>query len=102
MPGVAIIKLLSINKEDADSITKQIRSIAATLGIKVKGPVPLPTQHVTQTVRKAPNAVGSHTYEKWEFRVHKRLVQIYASDQALRQILRIPVPDTVRIEISLS
>jgi small subunit ribosomal protein S10 len=35
-------------------------------------------------------------------RVHKRLIIIDGSEQALRQIMRIRVPDTVQIEISLA
>lgn len=102
MSGVAVIKLASISKGDADKVMKQIKDIAQSIGVKVKGPIPLPTKRIKHAVRKAPGADGSHTYEKWELRIHKRLIQIYANDQALRQVMRIPVPDTVQIEISLT
>lgn len=100
--SVAIIKLISTNMRDADTIAKQIKSIAMSLNVKSRGPVPLPTRRISQTTRKTPAADGSHTYEKWELRIHKRLIQIDGSEQALRQVMRIPVPDTVQIEISLS
>ena len=35
-------------------------------------------------------------------RVSKRLIIIDGTDQALKQIMRIRVPDTVQIEISLA
>ncbi len=97
----AVIKLVSVNKKDVDTIARQIKSIATSLNIKNKGPIPLPTRRISQTTRKTPAADGSHTFEKWELRIHKRLVQIEGSEQALRQIMRIPVPDTVQIEIGL-
>jgi small subunit ribosomal protein S10 len=100
--SIAIIKLISTNMRDADTIAKQIKSIAVSLNVKSRGPIPLPTRHISQTTRKTPAADGSHTYEKWELRIHKRLIQIDGSEQALRQVMRIPVPDTVQIEISLS
>ncbi len=100
--SIAIIKLVSINRKDVDSIAKQIKSIAQSLNVKSRGPVPLPTRRISQTTRKTPAADGSHTYEKWELRIHKRLIQIDGSEQALRQVMRIVVPDTVQIEISLS
>ncbi len=100
--SIAIIKLVSVNIKDADSIAKQIKSIANSLNVKSRGPIPLPTRRISQTTRKTPAADGSHTYEKWELRIHKRLIQIDGSEQALRQVMRIPVPDTVQIEISLS
>ena len=100
--SIAIIKLISTNMKDADSIAKQIKGIAQSLNVKSRGPVPLPTRRISHTTRKTPAADGSHTYEKWELRIHKRLIQIDGSEQALRQVMRIPVPDTVQIEISLS
>lgn len=99
---VAVIKLSSMNAKDADTIMQAIKQIADSLNVKCKGPIALPTHNISQTVRKAPNAPGSHTYERWEMRVHKRLIQIDGSEQALRQVMRIHVPDTVHIEISLS
>ncbi|MCL5404652.1 MAG: 30S ribosomal protein S10 [Candidatus Marsarchaeota archaeon] len=102
MRGVAVIKLASISKNDADSVMKQIKDIAQSIGVKVNGPIPLPTKRIRHAVRKAPGADGSHTFEKWELRIHKRLIQVHANDQALRQIMRIPVPDSVQIEIALT
>ncbi len=98
----AIIKLVGTAYKDIDSIASQIKSIAGTTGIKMRGPVPLPTRHIAHTTRKTPCGDGSHTYEKWELRIHKRLLIIDGSEQALRQIMRIHVPDTVKIEISLA
>jgi SSU ribosomal protein S10P len=64
--------------------------------------VPLPTKKLKISTRKTPCGDGSHTFEHWEMRIHKRLVEIEGSDQALRQVMRLPVPDTVQIEITLS
>ena len=97
----AVIKLEGVTAEDIDSIAKQIKAISTTINIKSRGPIPLPTHIISHTTRKAPGGDGSKTYERWEMRVHKRLIVIEGSEQALRQIMRIPVPDTVQIEISL-
>lgn len=100
--GNAIIKLVSTTSTDIDTIANQIKSIADSIQVKVRGPVPLPTRRLSHSTRKTPCGDGSHTYEKWEMRVHKRLIIIEGSEQALRQIMRIRVPDTVQIEISLA
>lgn len=100
--STAVIKLVSTDIKDVDTIAGQIKSIAQSLDVKYSGPVPLPTHRISQTTRKTPAADGSHTWEKWELRLHKRLIEIDGSEQALRQIMRIPVPDTVQIEIGLS
>jgi len=99
---VARIKLISKTKNSARDIAKQIVEIAKTIGVKYKGPIPLPTRHMVIPTRKTPAADGSHTFDHWEMRIHKWIVEIEGSDQALRQIMRIPVPDAVQIEIILS
>ncbi len=100
--SVAVIKLVSTSIKDVNLIAQQIKTIAQTLQVKSKGPVPLPTHRIKHSTRKSPAKTGSHTFERWELRIHKRLIEIDGSEQALRQVMRIPVPDTVQIEISLS
>ncbi|MGC8547496.1 MAG: 30S ribosomal protein S10 [Candidatus Micrarchaeia archaeon] len=100
--AVAKIKLVSTSKNDARDVAKQIADIAKGIGIKYKGPIPLPVRHMVIPTRKTPCGDGSDTYDHWEMRVHKWLVEIDGSDQALRQVMHIPVPDTVQIEITLS
>ncbi len=99
---IARIKLSSMSHKDADAIMSQIKSIASSLDVKVAGPIPFPTKVITQTTRKAPAGEGSHTYERWQMRIYKRMIQLNANEQILRQIMRITVPDTVQIEISIS
>lgn len=102
MLPVARIKIISRNAKDAHSIASQLMDIAKTLNVKFCGPVPLPTRRHSITTRKTPCGDGSHTYERWEMRIHNLLVEIDGSDQALRQVMRIPVPDTVQIVLALS
>jgi len=99
---VARIKLISKDSKDASSIARQIIEIAKATGIKYKGPIPLPTRKLVIPVRKTPCGDGSHTFEHWEMRIYKWLVEIEGTEQALRQVMRIPVPDTVQIEMSIS
>lgn len=98
---VARIKLISRNSKDVASIAKQIVDIAKNVGVKFKGPIPLPTRRLIIPTRKTPHGDGSHTVDHWEMRIHKWLVEIDGSEQALRQVMRIPVPDTVQIEMSI-
>ena len=63
--------------------------------------IPLPTKRLIVPTRKAPDGEGSETYDRWQMRVHKRLIDLDADDRALRQLMRIQVPDGVNIEIML-
>lgn len=101
MPQKARIRLSSSNLEKLTNVCNEIKEIAKKNGIRVSGPIPLPVKRLIVTTRKAPSGQGSHTFDHWEMRVHKRLIDIDADDRTLRQIMRIPIPDEVYIEIEL-
>jgi small subunit ribosomal protein S10 len=100
--GKARIKLVGKNPKEIDEVSKQIVDIAKSTGIAVSGPIPLPTKQLVVACRRTPCGDGSDTYERWYMRIHKRLIEIAGDERTLRQIMRIKVPDTVHIEISLS
>jgi len=98
----ARIKLESQDYDELDSVCTQIKDIAKKAGIELKGPIPLPTKKLKISTRKTPCGDGSDTYEKWELRVHKRLIEIKADDRVLRDIMRIRIPDSVHVEMHLN
>ena len=65
------------------------------------GPIPLPTKRMVVPTRKSPDGEGTATWDHWEMRVHKRLIDLDADERALRQLMRIQVPKNVNIEIVL-
>lgn len=101
MAQSARISLAGIDHEKLEEVCGQIKQIAERTGVALRGPVPLPTQRLSVPTRKAPDGEGSETWDHWEMRVHKRLIDIDADERALRQLMRIQVPDNVNIEIML-
>jgi small subunit ribosomal protein S10 len=102
MPNRSRIRLSSINKEKLDTVVVQIKQIVDKTGVKMSGPVALPTKKIKVPVLKTPCGEGTATWERWEMRVHKRLIDISADDRTMRMIMRIKVPDDVYIEITIS
>ena len=102
MPQRSRIRLSSINKEKLDTVVVQIKQIVDKTGVKMSGPVSLPTKKIKVPVLKTPCGEGTATWERWEMRVHKRLIDITADDRTMRMIMRIKVPDDVYIEITIS
>ncbi len=98
---IARIKLAGPDHKVLDQIAGQIVQIAKQMGVKVSGPIPLPTKKLKIAVRYAPSGQGSETYEHWELRIHKRLIDVAADDRVMRMIMRIPLPENVKIEIKL-
>ncbi len=97
----ARIKLESRNHLDLDGVCGQIRDIANKAGVEFRGPIPLPTKKLSITTRKTPCGDGSDTYEKWQCRIHKRLIEIKADDKVLRDIMRMEIPKSVQLELNL-
>ncbi len=101
MAQKARISLESTDPSKLERVCNQIKMIAEKTGVALSGPVPLPTKHLKVPCRKSPDGEGTETWDRWEMRVHKRLIDLDASDRALRQLMRIQVPDGVNIEIVL-
>jgi len=99
--GIARIKLVGRNVKELDDVCKQITAIAKATGVAIRGPIPLPTRRLSIAPRRTPCGDGSDTYEHYEMRIRKRVIDVDGDERTLRQIMRVKVPDTVHIEISL-
>lgn len=97
----ARIRLSGTNPVELDTICKQVKGIAERTGISIAGPIPLPTKRLVVPIRKSPDGEGTETWDHWEMRVHKRLIDLAADERALRQLMRINVPNNINIEIVL-
>jgi small subunit ribosomal protein S10 len=97
----ARISLSGTDPKKVDGVCLQIKTISERTGVSMSGPIPLPTKKLLVPIRKSPDGEGSETWERWEMRIHKRLIDLDADERALRQLMRIQVPDGVNIEIIL-
>ena len=101
MAKKARIRLTSTDFKKLEEVCNDLKAIAEKTGVKINGPVPLPTKRLRVPVLKSPCGEGTATWDRWEMRIHKRLIYLDADDRALRQLMRIQVPDGVNIEIVL-
>ena len=97
----ARIKLTSSNYEDLNNISDRIVDVAKRTGVKFAGPIPMPTKKLVVPVRKSPNGGGTETYERWQLRIHKRIIDIEADERTLRRVMRVEIPQQVHVEIEL-
>jgi small subunit ribosomal protein S10 len=97
----ARITLTSSKIDKLDKLALEIKDMSKKLGVDVSGPIPLPTKKIKINTRKSPSGDGTSTFEKWEMRVHKRIIDIGINERALRRIMRIQIPDNIHIEIEL-
>jgi small subunit ribosomal protein S10 len=97
----ARIKLTSTDAVKLKKVCDDILDISKKLGTTVSGPIPVPTKKLKVTTRRAPAGSGRETYETWEMRLHKRIIDMQADPKALHLIMKTAVPKEVNIEMEL-
>ena|SRR3989344_4197306 len=97
----ARIHLSGASIDDINSICVSIKDIAEKTKTKLYGPIPLPTRKLKLTTRKSPCGDGKASFDNWEMRIHKRLLDLELDDRALRLIMRVQVPESVNISIDV-
>ena len=98
----ARIKIISNNMSNLNSFIKEIGVITEKLGTKIKGPIPLPTKKLKVTTRKTPDGEGKASFDNFEMRIYKRIIEFDVSnDRLLKHIMRIQIPREVNIELKI-
>jgi len=95
------VRLKSYDHRVLDSTCEQLLDTALRTGAKIVGPVPLPTKRLKVTTRKSPCGNGTATFDRFEMRIHKRVIDLPSNDRVLHSIMRLPIPKTVNIKIEM-
>ena len=101
MAQKARIKLASTEIGKINQICSNIKDIAGKTGVELRGPIPLPTKKLKVTTRKSPDGEGKASWERYEMRIHKRLIDLGADERTLRLVMRVPIPEGLNIEIEM-
>ncbi|TAL57940.1 MAG: 30S ribosomal protein S10 [Nanoarchaeota archaeon] len=97
----ARIKLASTDITKLNQTCDFIKDIVDKTGVDMRGPIPLPTQKMKITTRKGPCGNGKATWDRYEMRIHKRLIDLGLDERALRLVMRVPIPEGLNIEIEM-
>merc|ERR1712226_99985 len=69
--------------------------------LPVKGPVRIPTKTLRITTRKTPCGEGSKTWDRYQMRIHKRLVDLMSPPDEVKQITSISIDPGVEVEVTI-
>ena len=95
------IKLGSIDISALNAVIDMVKNITERAGVIMRGPIPLPTRRLKVTTRKGPDGRGTATFDRFEMRVHRRVIDIPANDKVLHSIMRMYIPRSVTIKIEM-
>merc|ERR1711971_362349 len=70
------ITITSKNCAAIERISNELVKAAKDKQLKVKGPVRMPTKTLRITTRKTPNGEGSKTWDRFQMRIHKRVIDL--------------------------
>jgi small subunit ribosomal protein S10 len=97
----ARINLASTDIGKLNEIIQSIKEISTKTKTQMHGPIPLPTQILSMTTRKSPCGDGKASFDNFEMRIHKRLIDLGVDERALRLVMRVPIPEGVTIEMEI-
>ncbi len=100
-----VVKLASKNLNELNRVCSEIIEIAKKYGVMYKGPIPLPTKILRVYAManiKDGTGHGNATWEKWEMRIHKRLIYLQPDERVLKQIMKINFGTEINVRIKIA
>ena len=95
------IRLKAYDHRILDQSVEEIVGTARRTGARISGPVPLPTTINKMTVLRSPH-VDKKSREQFEFRTHKRLVDILEpTPETVDALMKLELAAGVDVEIKL-
>ncbi|KAL1923957.1 40S ribosomal protein uS10 [Calcarisporiella thermophila] len=96
------ITLTSRNVKNLEKVCSDLVLRAKDKDLRVKGPVRLPTKVLRITTRKSPCGEGSKTWDRYEMRIHKRLIDLHSPSEIVKQITSISIEPGVEVEVTIA
>jgi len=94
--------ILSSRKiKSLEKICNEIINKGKDKNLKIKGPVKIPTRILKITTRKSPCGEGTNTWDLFEIRIHKRLIDLFSSQDILKQITSVKIESGVEVEVTI-
>lgn len=95
------ITLTSTNVASLEKVCAELIKGAKDKDLKAKGPVRMPTKTLRITTRKSPCGEGTNTFDRFELRVHKRLIDLFSSADLVKQITSITIEPGVDADVAI-
>jgi len=96
------ITLTSQNVKSLEKVCEMLIKGAKEKQLIVKGPVRMPTKTLRITCRKTPCGEGSKTWDRFQMRIHKRLINMHSPSEILKQITSISIEPGVDVEVTIA
>merc|ERR1712047_226600 len=96
------ITLTSRNVKSLEKDCTDLIKGAKDKELRVKGPVRMPTKTLRITTRKTPCGEGSKTWDRFQMRIHKRVIDLHSPSEIVKQITSISIEPGVEVEVTIA
>ncbi|EDW83144.2 small ribosomal subunit protein uS10 [Drosophila tropicalis] len=96
------ITLTSRNVRSLENVCRDLINGAKNQNLRVKGPVRMPTKTLRITTRKTPCGEGSKTWDRFQMRIHKRIIDLHSPSEIVKKITSINIEPGVEVEVTIA
>ena len=95
------IKLKAFDNRLLDQSAQEIIELVKKTGVKISGPVPLPTKREVYTVLRSPH-VNKKSREQFQIKIHKRVIDIIdPTARTVDSLSKLSLPAGIEVEMKL-
>lgn len=94
--------LTSTKVKQLENVCANIIKNAVDHNIAKKGPIRMPTKVLKISTRKTPNGEGSKTWDAFEMRIHKRVIDLEAPTPIVKKITTLTIEPGVDVEVTIA
>ena len=91
--------LSSVNLKALENVTKKLVDNAKSEKLQIFGPVRYPNRNLKLTIRRSPCGNGSSTFDRYEMRIHKRVLTLVCPPDFIKKVTSIVIDPGVDVEL---
>ena len=96
------ITLAGCSVQSLEKVCADLIRGAKEKNLKMKGLVPMPTKTLRITTRKTPCGEGSKTWDRFQMRIHKRLMDLHSPSEIVKHITSISTEPGAEVEVTMA
>ena len=85
-----------------ESACNEMIARAKNKGYETRGPVRIPTKILRITTRKSPCGEGTNTWDRYEMRIHKRVIDLMCPSSAVKELTTFKIDSSVDVDLIVS
>merc|ERR1712110_528639 len=82
-----------------EAACKKIVERAKSRSYETKGPLRIPTKILRITTRKSPCGEGTNTWDRFEMRIHKRVIDIHCPSSVVKDITTFKIDSSIDVAL---